>query len=164
MKFVLLGAFVHSDIASLACNCKRNPLGSRSHPERPACPAAHLPRDVQDGLTPNEWPRISPSWHTRGMFTMSATPTEITEEPESLRQVQCSFPSGGCLSQRLISPLPQDWGAVRLWDMWQAGAVGPWIPESSSIPLVSLERCHHEKNLNETIFLLLPFCCALSWV
>lgn len=45
MKFVLLGACVPLDIAPVAC--KGNPLHSRSHQERPACPLTHLPKGVR---------------------------------------------------------------------------------------------------------------------
>lgn len=70
-------------------------------------------------------------------------------------------PRGVSVSLCLISPSSPSSGFLwSLWHMWQAGAARPWIPEYSSIPSVSLERCHHEKNLNKTIF----FCCWLCVV
>lgn len=125
-------------------------------------PSAPLPRDVQDRATPKECSKTPSPWHTGGMFTAPVTPTGTTKEPKPLRQGAVPRPQRGVsvsVSNHPLSPSPGFlWS---LWHTWEAGAVRPWIPEHSSIPSVSLERCHHEKNLNKTIFFS---CCWLSVV
>lgn len=164
MKFVLLGARVPLDIASVGCNCKGNPVNSRSHREHPVCPPLLSPRMCRtEPLQRNDPKFLLPGTQE---VTASVTPTGTTKEPKPLRQGAVPCPQRGVsvsVSNPSLSPSPGFlWS---LWHMWQAGAVRPWILEHSSIPPVSLERCHHEKNLNKTIFsVLLTFCCALSWV
>lgn len=80
-----------------------------------------------------------------------------------LRQGRAPCPQERCQCLSASSPpQPQHWafGKALAHVMSRCSK----IPEYSSIPLVSLERCHHKKNLEQDNFLLLTFCCALSWV
>lgn len=152
MKFVLLGASVPLGIASVAHNSKGNALSSRSHHEHAlllisprVCRTEPLPRNGPKFLLPG----------TRSTFTVCDT--------SRLRQGGVPRPQERCQCLSASSPpQPQHWAFVKA--LTRVMSRCSKIPEYSSIPLVSLERCHHKKNLEQDNFLLLTFCCALSWV
>lgn len=159
MKFVLLGARVPLAIAPAACNCKGNPARSSSPQECPACPLTHLPKGVRMEPLQRNGPRLLPPgtqevcslclWHQQG---------KLRSQSHWDRWLLLVLRRGVSVPVS-DHPPAQNWFLWRLWHVWQAGAARPWIPQYSSIPSVTLERWHHEKNSNKTIF-----CCWLSVV
>lgn len=80
------------------CSCSLQ-LQRKSTADLPASvlvPSYSSPQGCEDGATPRECSKISSSWHTRGMFTMSVTPRGKTEEPKPLRPVTVPCPLEAC--------------------------------------------------------------------
>lgn len=113
-----------------------------------ACPPTHLPKAVQDWATPKKWSQISPSWHTEYVHCVCDT--------SRLRQGGVPRPQERCQCLSASSPpQPQHWAFVKA--LAHVMSRCSKIPEYSSIPLVSLERCHHKKNLEQDNFFAVDF-------
>lgn len=166
MKFVLLGACVPLDIASVAHNCKGNPLKSRSHPEHilcalwlispGVCRMEQLQRNGPKFLLPGTQEECSPRlWHQQ----------RKTRSQSHWDKELFLVPRGVSVSLGLINPQPQLWVSVEPLAHVTGRCSKALYSRILFHPFSQFRKMSPWKELEQdNFFLLLTFCCALSWV